>query len=69
MAPADRPARMPRLIEEDRCPHCAAELPEPKPRVCPACAGSLQQRYLRAGCLSSGPRLLLLAWGLWTLLA
>jgi hypothetical protein len=32
--------------------------------VCPTCGGSLQQRYLRAGCLSSAPPLLLLAVGL-----
>jgi len=55
---------MPRLIREHRCPHCGEELAEPKPRVCPACAGSLQQRYLKAGCLSSAPPLLLLAAGL-----
>jgi hypothetical protein len=55
---------MPRLIQERRCPHCRAELPDPRPRVCPACAGSLQQRYLRAGCLSSAPPLVALALGL-----
>jgi len=49
---------MPRLIADDRCPHCGAALADPKPRVCPACAGSLQQRYLRAGCLSSAPLVL-----------
>ncbi len=53
---------MPRLIEEPHCPHCDAALPEPKPRVCPACGGSLQQRYLRIGCLSSAPKLLALGW-------
>jgi predicted amidophosphoribosyltransferase len=58
---------MPRLIEEPRCPHCGEGLPEPKPRACPTCAGSLQQRYLRAGCLSSAPRLFLLAAGVWWL--
>lgn len=56
---------MPRLIDDDRCPHCDAALPEPTPRSCPECAGSLQQRYLKAGCLSSAPRLLLVAWALW----
>lgn len=50
---------MPRLIEADRCPHCALELPEQKPRVCPGCGGSLQQRFLRLGCLSSAPLFLL----------
>jgi hypothetical protein len=55
---------MPRLIEQRRCPHCGEQLAEPKPRACPACAGSLQQRYLRAGCLSSAPPLTLLALGL-----
>lgn len=57
---------MPRLIEEPTCPHCGAKLPSPKPRSCPECAGSLQQRYLRAGCLSSAPKLvgfgLVLGW-------
>jgi len=52
---------VPRLIESDRCPHCGEELSEPKPRVCPACMGSLQQRFLRAGCLTSGPALVLAA--------
>ena len=32
--------------------------------VCPECGGSLQQRYLRAGCLSSSPGLVLLGLGL-----
>lgn len=58
---------MPRLIESDRCPHCDFELPEERPRVCPACAGSLQQRYLKAGCLHSGPALFLAGWCLWRL--
>lgn len=52
----------PRLLKTRRCPHCKAQLPQPTPRVCPACGGSLQQRYLAAGCLSSAPKLLLLAW-------
>jgi predicted amidophosphoribosyltransferase len=51
----------PRLVEGDRCPHCGAAVATPKPRVCPQCAGSLQQRYLKAGCLSSAPKLLLFA--------
>ena len=59
---------MPRLIEERRCPHCGQELPEPRPRVCPACAGSLQQRYLKAGCLSSAPPLIAFAFTLHWLL-
>ncbi len=52
---------MPRLIDKGHCPHCGEDLPEPKPRVCPACMGSLQQRFLRAGCLSSAPPVLLFA--------
>jgi predicted amidophosphoribosyltransferase len=59
---------MPRLIEQDWCPHCRARLPEPKPRACAECGGSLQQRYLKAGCLSSAPPavfLWLLARGVW----
>lgn len=57
----------PRLIDARHCPHCKAELGEPMPRSCPKCGGSLQQRYLRAGCLSSAPKLLLFGAGLWWL--
>ena len=49
---------MPRLIQGDRCPHCGVALGDPKPRVCPSCGGSLQQRFLRAGCLSTAPLVL-----------
>jgi predicted amidophosphoribosyltransferase len=59
---------MPRLIAEDHCPHCRAKLPVPKPRACPRCAASLNQRYLRWGCLSSAPPLILLALCAWRLL-
>lgn len=55
----------PRLIAGKRCPHCGAELPEPKPRACPQCMGSLQQRYLQLGCLTTKPMLALVAWGAW----
>ena len=54
----------PRILEFDRCPHCEAELPEETPRTCPTCGGSLQQRYLEAGCLSSKPMLFLIGAGL-----
>jgi len=53
---------LPRLIKDKKCPHCGVALRDPIPRVCPECAGSLQQRYLRAGCLSTGPGLFLLGW-------
>lgn len=53
---------MPRLIDSSKCPHCGDTLPKPPPRVCPACAGSLQQRHLRAGCISTGPAVFLLGW-------
>ncbi len=56
---------MPRLIDARACPHCKAELEQPGLRVCPACGGSLQQRFLKAGCLSSAPKLLLLTLGAW----
>jgi predicted amidophosphoribosyltransferase len=56
---------MPRLIDDRRCPHCGVELPEPKPRSCPKCAGSLQKRFHRIGCLSGAPPVLLAALGLW----
>jgi hypothetical protein len=53
---------MPRLIESDKCPHCAGALerdPEAPNSVCPHCGGSLQQRYLKAGCFTSAPHLIL----------
>ena len=53
---------MPRLIDASHCPHCGVALPRPWPRTCPSCAGSLQQRYLKAGCLTTGPGLFLLGW-------
>lgn len=57
----------PRILETQSCPHCEAPLPRPTPRVCPACAGSIQQRYLRAGCLTSKPLLVLFGACLWRL--
>lgn len=54
---------MPRILDVDQCPHCKADLPKPVPRVCPSCGGSLQQRYLSIGCLTSKPMLLLVATG------
>jgi predicted amidophosphoribosyltransferase len=53
---------MPRLIDSNHCPHCGDALPKPAPRVCPGCAGSLQQRHLKAGCISTGPAIFLLGW-------
>ncbi|MFT6109884.1 MAG: putative amidophosphoribosyltransferase [Planctomycetota bacterium] len=58
---------MPRLIDQTHCPHCGTELKAPLPRVCPKCAGSLQQRHLKAGCLSSGPALFLISLALWAI--
>ncbi|MEY2806979.1 MAG: hypothetical protein RIR65_1396 [Planctomycetota bacterium] len=55
---------MPRLLKARRCPHCKERLAQPPPRVCPACAGSLQQRHLALGCLTSAPKVVLAAWGL-----
>jgi len=49
----------PRVIETKRCPHCKAVLPQPTPRVCPSCAGSLQKRFLTLGCLTSAPPIVL----------
>ena len=49
----------PKLITEEHCPHCGVKLPEPKPRVCPECMGSLQKRYLTSGCLTSAPKIVL----------
>jgi predicted amidophosphoribosyltransferase len=59
----------PRILDLKQCPHCEAPLERPVPRVCPHCAGSLQQRYLRWGCLSSKPLLILLGALLYRLLA
>jgi hypothetical protein len=59
----------PRILDVDRCPHCKEKLPKPTPRVCPSCAGSLQKRFLTAGCLTSAPPLVLAAWGVWHLVA
>ncbi|MFT5049193.1 MAG: putative amidophosphoribosyltransferase [Chlamydiales bacterium] len=55
---------MPKLIDKDSCPHCGKALPDPKPRICPECMGSIQQRHLALGCVSSGPALVLLGLGL-----
>lgn len=46
---------MPRILKAKRCPHCGAPLEQPPQRVCTSCGGSLQQRYLQAGCFSSSP--------------
>jgi predicted amidophosphoribosyltransferase len=51
----------PRILEVERCPHCTAHLTPPNSRLCPACGGSLQRRYLTAGCLTSAPKLLIAA--------
>lgn len=53
---------MPRILKVKRCPHCGEDLPQPPPRVCDACGGSIQQRYLSAGCLHAGPGIFLLCW-------
>ncbi len=58
---------MPRLIRDTHCPHCAVPLPQEQPRVCPSCGGSLQVRYMRYGCLSSAPKLLVFALCAWWL--
>jgi predicted amidophosphoribosyltransferase len=57
----------PRILDTRRCPHCKADLPDPTPRVCPSCGGSLQQRHLKIGCLTSAPKLFLIAAGAWAL--
>jgi predicted amidophosphoribosyltransferase len=60
---------MPRVLDHRVCPHCKAELGQPPPRVCPACGGSLQQRYLTAGCLTTKPLILCIGLSLVWLLA
>jgi len=57
----------PRILDTRRCPHCKAELPDPTPRMCPSCGGSLQHRHLRMGCLTTAPKVVLVAGGLWAL--
>lgn len=51
----------PRVLDVRHCPHCKEALDAPTPRVCPACGGSLQKRYLSLGCLSTAPLLLAVA--------
>lgn len=60
---------MVRILKTKTCPHCRAALAAPTPRVCPVCGGSLQQRFFTAGCLSSAPPVLALAFGAYALLA
>ena len=55
----------PRILDTRRCPHCKAELPDPTPRMCPSCGGSLQQRHLKLGCLTSAPKIVLVACAVW----
>lgn len=55
----------PRILDTRTCPHCKAALPQPTPRVCPQCAGSLQQRFLKIGCLTTAPKLFLLGAVAW----
>ena len=55
----------PRILDLDRCTHCKTPLERPTPRMCPTCGGSLQKRHLALGCLSSAPKLLVLALVLW----
>ena len=57
----------PKILDTTHCPACKTELPQPPPRICPNCGGSLQQRYLKAGCLTSAPKVFLIGLGLWWL--
>jgi hypothetical protein len=50
---------MSRVVERKNCPHCKAKLPEPTPRMCPECAGSLQKRFLSLGCFTTAPPIVL----------
>ena len=52
---------MSRILDVDQCPHCKGKLNKPTPRLCPHCGGSLQKRYTTWGCLTSAPKLLLVA--------
>jgi hypothetical protein len=33
--------------------------------MCPKCGGSLQQRFLKLGCLSTAPKIVLVACAIW----
>jgi predicted amidophosphoribosyltransferase len=57
----------PRILDTRTCPHCKAQLPQPTPRVCPSCAGSLQKRFLQLGCLTTAPKVLLIAALVWAI--
>ena len=46
---------MPRLLETDKCPHCGATRKDLESGSCDSCGGSLQQRHLKAGCVSAAP--------------
>jgi hypothetical protein len=52
---------MSRILDVEQCPHCKGALQKPTPRSCPHCGGSLQQRYTSMGCLTSAPKLFLVA--------
>lgn len=53
---------MPRLIDKDHCPHCGVKRTEEDVSVCTECGGSLQQRHLKAGCISTAPLWILMLW-------
>ena len=46
---------MPRLIDRGTCPHCGAARKDRESGSCDQCGGSLQQRHLKAGCVSTAP--------------
>ena len=53
----------PRILKTGECVHCGVKLEPPTPRLCPKCGGSLQHRYLKSGCLTSKPLVLLAGLG------
>jgi predicted amidophosphoribosyltransferase len=57
----------PRLLDTRNCPHCGDALPEPTPRMCPNCGGSVQQRHWKLGCLTTAPKVVLLAAAAWAI--
>ncbi len=56
---------MPRLIDAENCPHCGEPREDRSRAFCDGCGGSLQQRHLSTGCLSTAP--LWIAFWLWLL--
>ena len=60
---------MPRLLDNDKCPHCGSIRKDRGSGSCDSGGGSLQQRHLKAGCVSTAPLWIAMAYlaGTWLL--